>query len=153
MRDLTEKLINEYYDEDDDDSREKAIESVKEDHPRSEFIRSDWVIDDVDKDYKNAGEFIDKELGEDWIASFIEDVGEDEYKEERTWTAGAFVKEYVGDDDTIDEILESNYKDEYDDWIQEEFEDEISDVQSDITSGEDPDGFYGWDDYYHWKNG
>ena len=37
--------------------------------------------------------------------------------------------------------------------LKEENEDDAYDAYQEATDGCDPDGFYGWDDYWHWKNG
>ena len=37
--------------------------------------------------------------------------------------------------------------------LKEKNEDEAYDAYQDAGDGCDPDGFYGWDDYWHWKNG
>lgn len=40
----------------------------------------------------------------------------------------------------------------YDD-LKEENEDDALEAYNEANDGCDPDGFYGWDDYYRWKNG
>ena len=49
------------------------------------------------------------------------------------------------DEDFIRNYIEEDLK--------EENEDEAYDAYQEATDGCDPDGFYGWDDYWHWKNG
>lgn len=40
------------------------------------------------------------------------------------------------------------------DYIEEENEDDAREAYYEyIKDDSDPDGFYGWDDYWHWKNG
>lgn len=56
-----------------------------------------------------------------------------------------FMEETISEDDEfMDEILD-DIKEKYEDEAQEEFDEE--------DDGCDPDGFYGWGDYYRWKNG
>lgn len=60
------------------------------------------------------------------------------------------------DEDKAESIVESdedfieNYIEED---LKEENEDDAYDEYKDANDGCDPDGFYGWDDYWHWKNG
>ena len=49
------------------------------------------------------------------------------------------------DEDFIRNYIEEDLK--------EENEDEAYDAYQEATDGCDPDGFYSWDDYWHWKNG
>jgi hypothetical protein len=49
------------------------------------------------------------------------------------------------DEDFIENYIEEDLK--------EENEDDAYDAYQDANDGCDPDGFYGWDDYWHWKNG
>ena len=49
-----------------------------------------------------------------------------------------------------DEDFVENYIEEE---LKEENEDDAYDAYQEATDGCDPDGFYGWDDYWHWKNG
>ena len=49
------------------------------------------------------------------------------------------------DEDFVENYIEEDLK--------EENEDDAYDAYQDATDGCDPDGFYGWDDYWHWKNG
>lgn len=40
------------------------------------------------------------------------------------------------------------------DYIEEENEDDAREAYEEyLKDDSDPDGFYGWDDYWHWKNG
>ena len=48
-----------------------------------------------------------------------------------------------------DECFVENYIEEE---LKEENEDDAYDAYQEATDGCDPDGFYGWDDYWHWKN-
>lgn len=54
-------------------------------------------------------------------------------------------EEIVSSSDGFVESIEDELKDEY--------EDEASDAYDDANDGCDPDGFYGWGDYWRWKNG
>lgn len=60
------------------------------------------------------------------------------------------------DEDQAESIVETddgfveNYIEEE---LKEENEDDAYDAYQEATDGCDPDGFYGWDDYWHWKNG
>lgn len=60
------------------------------------------------------------------------------------------------DEDQAESIVESdedfieNYIEED---LKEENEDDAYDAYQDATDGCDPDGFYGWGDYWNWKNG
>ena len=60
------------------------------------------------------------------------------------------------DEDQAESIVESD-EDFVENYIEEELkeenEDDAYDAYQDATDGCDPDGFYGWDDYWHWKNG
>lgn len=60
------------------------------------------------------------------------------------------------DEDQAESIVESD-EDFIENYIEEELkeenEDEAYDAYQDANDGCDPDGFYGWDDYWHWKNG
>ena len=49
------------------------------------------------------------------------------------------------DEDFVENYIEEDLK--------EENEDDAYDAYQEATDGCDPDGFYGWDDYWHWKNG
>ena len=49
------------------------------------------------------------------------------------------------DEDFIRNYIEEDLK--------EENEDDAYDAYQEATDECDPDGFYGWDDYWHWKNG
>ena len=60
------------------------------------------------------------------------------------------------DEDQAESIVESD-EDFVENYIEEELkeenEDDAYDEYKDANDGCDPDGFYGWDDYWHWKNG
>ena len=60
------------------------------------------------------------------------------------------------DEDQAESIVESD-EDFVENYIEEELkeenEDDAYDAYQDANDGCDPDGFYGWDDYWHWKNG
>lgn len=60
------------------------------------------------------------------------------------------------DEDLAASIVESD-EDFIENYIKEELKeenkDDAYDEYQDANDGCDPDGFYGWDDYWHWKNG
>lgn len=61
----------------------------------------------------------------------------------------------------LDEVLAESIVDSDDDFVEncvkedleDKYEDEAYDAYLEANDGCDPDGFYGWDDYWHWKNG
>lgn len=58
--------------------------------------------------------------------------------------------------DWADSIVESDegfVEDFVKEALKEEDEEDAYDAYRDAADGCDPDGFYGWDDYWHWKNG
>ena len=59
------------------------------------------------------------------------------------------------DEDQAESIVESDedFIDYIEEDLKEENEDDAYDAYQDANDGCDPDGFYGWGDYWHWKNG
>lgn len=82
----------------------------------------------------------------------------DEKKKALTLKSLDDLADYIidNDEDQAESIVESdedfveNYIEED---LKEENEDDAYDAYQEATDGCDPDGFYGWDDYWHWKNG
>ena len=70
----------------------------------------------------------------DELADYIIGIDE-EWAESIVESDEDFVKNYVKED-----LKEKNKEEAYEDY-------------EDSNSGGDPDGFSGWDDYWHWKNG
>ena len=66
--------------------------------------------------------------------------------------------DYIVDlDESLAESIVESDGDFVEDCVKEDLkeknEDEAYDAYQDAGDGCDPDGFYGWDDYWHWKNG
>ena len=63
----------------------------------------------------------------------------------------------VNIDESLAESIVESDEDFIEDFIEEDLkkenEDDAYEAYRDATDGCDPDGFYGWDDYWHWKNG
>ena len=63
----------------------------------------------------------------------------------------------VGIDESLAESIVESDGDFVENCVKEDLkeknEDEAYDAYQDANDGCDPDGFYGWDDYWHWKNG
>lgn len=63
----------------------------------------------------------------------------------------------VGIDESLAESIVESDEDFIENYIEEDLkeenEDDAYDAYQDANDGCDPDGFYGWDDYWHWKNG
>lgn len=59
------------------------------------------------------------------------------------------------DPDWGDDLVsnDDSFVDSIYDELKEEYEDEAQEAYDEANDGCDPDGFYGWDDYYRWKNG
>lgn len=49
--------------------------------------------------------------------------------------------------------MDDSFVDSIYDELKEEYEDEAQEAYDEANDGCDPDGFYGRDDYYRWKNG
>lgn len=49
--------------------------------------------------------------------------------------------------------MDDSFVDSIYDELKEEYEDEALEAYDEANDGCDPDGFYGRDDYYRWKNG
>ena len=101
------------------------------------YVDVEDAVEDLDKDgVFDAGEkkkaLQCKSL--DDLADYIIDNDEDQ--------AESIVE---SDEDFVENYIEEDLK--------EENEDDAYDAYQDATDGCDPDGFYGWDDYWHWKNG
>ena len=100
----------------------------------------------------------------DSVEDAVEDLSEegflddDEKKEALKYQSLDDLADYIidNDEDQAESIVESdedfieNYIEED---LKEENEDDAYDEYKDANDGCDPDGFYGWDDYWHWKNG
>ena len=94
----------------------------------------DLVAEDLLKADKREEALQCKSLTE--LANYIINVDHD-LAEEIVENNYDFVSNYVERDDTL---LEDNREDAYAEYKDDE-------------DGSDPDGFGGWDDYLHWKNG
>lgn len=98
-------------------------------------------VKDAVEDFAKEGSFSDDEKKEalqcknlDELADYIIGIDE-EWAESIVESDEDFVKNYVKED-----LKEKNKEEAYEDY-------------EDSNSGGDPDGFSGWDDYWHWKNG
>ena len=98
-------------------------------------------VKDAVEDFAKEGSFSDDEKKEalqcknlDELADYIIGIDE-EWAESIVESDEDFVKNYVKED-----LKEKNKEEAYEDY-------------EDSNSGSDPDGFSGWDDYWHWKNG
>lgn len=101
------------------------------------YVDVEDAVEDLDKDgVLDAAEKKEalqcKSL--DDLADYIIDTDEDQ--------AASIVE---SDEDFVENYIEEELK--------EENEDDAYDEYQDANDGCDPDGFYGWDDYWHWKNG
>lgn len=107
-----------------------------------------YLADCLEQRYSSMQDFIDdvgSELSEDEKKQILacknfKELSDVLWNIDEDW-AQCFVEE---DDDYVD-FLKDDLKEEYEDEALEEYEAE--------NDGCDPDGFYGWDDYYRWKNG
>lgn len=101
------------------------------------YVDVEDAVEDLDKDgVLDAAEKKEalqcKSL--DDLADYIIDTDEDQ--------AASIVE---SDEDFVENYIEEELK--------EENEDDAYDEYQDANDGCDPDGFYCWDDYWHWKNG
>lgn len=92
-----------------------------------EDINKDWTFDTDEK--KEALQC--KSLDE--LADYIIEIDEIQ--------ATSIVE---SDEDFVENYIEEDLK--------EKNEDDAYDAYHGTTDGSDPDGFYGWDDYWNWKN-
>lgn len=101
------------------------------------YVDVEDAVEDLDKDGVFDAEEKKKALqckSLDDLADYIIDNNEDQ--------AESIVE--------FDDYFVENYIEEE---LKEENEDDAYDEYKDANDGCDPDGFYGWDDYWHWKNG
>ena len=101
------------------------------------YVDVEDAVEDLDKNGVFDADAKEKALqckSLDDLADYIIDNDEDQ--------AESIVE---SDEDFIENYIEEDLK--------EENEDDAYDAYQDATDGCDPDGFYGWDDYWHWKNG
>ena len=100
----------------------------------------------------------------DSVEDAVEDLSEegflddDEKKEALKYQSLDDLAEHIIDtDESLAESIVESDEDFIENYIEEDLkeenEDDAYDAYQDATDGCDPDGFYGWDDYWHWKNG
>lgn len=113
-----------------------------------EIDASNYLADCLKQKYSSMRDFID-DVGDDLsegekkrvlACKNFEELSDVLWDIDEDW-AQCFVEE----DEAYTEFLEEDLKKDYRDEAYAEYESE--------NDGCDPDGFYGWDDYYRWKNG
>ena len=92
----------------------------------------DFVKEGILEANEKRGALLCKSL--DDLADYIINIDEDQ-AESIVESDEDFIRNYIGED------------------LKEENEDDAYDAYQEATDGCDPDGFYGWDDYWNWKNG
>lgn len=113
----------------------------------AEINAGDYLADCLEQRYSSMQEFIDD----------VGDLTDDEKKRVLSCKNFKELSEVLWD---IDEDWAESFVEEDDDYmdflkddLKEGFEDEALEEYESENDGCDPDGFYGWDDYYRWKNG
>ena len=100
----------------------------------------------------------------DSVEDAVEDLSEegflddDEKKEALKYQSLDDLAEHIIDtDESLAESIVESDEDFIENYIEEDLkeenEDDAYDAYQDATDGCDPDGFYGWGDYWRWKNG
>lgn len=100
----------------------------------------------------------------DSVEDAVEDLSEegflddDEKKEALKYQSLDDLAEHIiGTDESLAESIVESDEDFIENYIEEDLkeenEDDAYDAYQDATDGCDPDGFYGWGDYWRWKNG
>ena len=100
----------------------------------------------------------------DSVEDAVEDLSEegflddDEKKEALKYQSLDDLAEHIIDtDESLAESIVESDEDFIENYIEEDLieenEEDAYDAYKDATDGYDPDGFYGWDAYWHWKNG
>ncbi len=109
----------------------------------------DYLYDYLEDEYSTV---------EEAVEDLYKDVDDEEEKQEALKCESlsdlaSFIREK--DESWAEDIVceDGDYVDYLEDTLKEKYEDEASEAFDEENDGCDPDGFYGWDDYWHWKNG
>lgn len=138
---MTTITLRYYFGREDEDSFDYQVEvnyaNYLSSYLEEKYVDVEDAVEDLDKDGVFDADEKKKALqckSLDDLADYIIDNDEDQ--------AESIVE---SDEDFVENYIEEELK--------EENEDDAYDAYQEATDGCDPDGFYGWDDYWHWKNG
>ena len=138
---MTTITLRYYFGREDEDSFDYQVEvnyaNYLSSYLEEKYVDVEDAVEDLDKNGVFDADAKEKALqckSLDDLADYIIDNDEDQ--------AESIVE---SDEDFVENYIEEELK--------EENEDDAYDAYQEATDGCDPDGFYGWDDYWHWKNG
>lgn len=121
-------------------------------------VEFEYEVDEKYADY--LADYLENEYSsvEEAVKDIYKDVDDEEEEQEALKCESlsdlaSFIRER--DESWAEDIVcrDGSYVDYLEETLKDKYEDEASEAFDDENDGCDPDGFYGWDDYWHWKNG